>query len=382
MVLAGWKEELNDKKSILAVFVDLKRAFETIDRSILIQKLFAIGVKDVELRWFKSFLEERMQQTVIGSSLSEKIEVKIGLPQGSVLAPILFNLYINDVVASLKFSSIKLFADDALIMISGVDVNDMRDKLNSDLESFYNWLCVNRLKLNIDKTKYMFITRNNSLNVVNIKINSTVIEKVCIFKYLGIQIDDKLKFFERINYTVSKIAKKIYFMKRTCKYLRKYYKIMVYRSIIEPHFIYCPTIFFIMNDSQIEKLQKMQNKAMRFILKKRYDTPIKEMLVNLNWLSVKQQIFYFTMKFINNIKTGNLPTYLSDQLKLIHETHNINTRTKNNFKLPLFRTEADKNSLFYKGLKSYNELPEQLKHCVKNLFKSKLYEYSKTLPIR
>lgn len=260
MVIAEWKEELNKKHSIIAVFIDLKRAFETIDQKILLEKLEGIGIRDVELDWFRNFLTNRKQRTIIGSTLSEEVDVKIGLPQGSVLAPILFNIYINDINSVLKFSSIKLFADDALISINGNNENDIREKLQSDLNSLYIWLCANKLKINIDKTKYMVITRKNLAGLEPLKINNLEIENVKTIKYLGIQIDCKLKFDVHIDYAISKLATKLWFIQRTCKNLSKYYKIKVYRSIVEPYFIYCSTIFFIMKDSQIEKLQKFRIK--------------------------------------------------------------------------------------------------------------------------
>ena len=377
LVLANFKEDLNSKHNIISVFVDLKRAFETIDQNILLKKLSAIGIRDKELNWFKSFLENRKQCTVIGQEISEARNVDIGLPQGSVLAPLLFNIYINNIGKVLKYSSIKLFADDALIMISGSNIEEIRDKLQYDLDNLYSWLCVNKLMINIDKTKFMVITRKlNSENIV-LKINNKEIENVESIKYLGIQIDCKLNFNKHTEYTIKKISKQIGFVKRTCKYLNKKYKILVYKSIIEPHFIYCPTIFFIMKDSQINKLQILQNKMMRFILRKPYDTHVQDMLDQLNWLSIKQQIFFHAMKFIYKIINGLLPDYLKNLITYNWETHNRYTRNRNNFKLPLYRTEAEKNNLFYKGLKCFNELPLEIKNNNYVNFKIMLFTYCK-----
>lgn len=131
-------------------------------------------------------------------------------------------------------------------------------------------------------------------------------------------------------------------MFRTCKHVSRYYKTIVYRSIVEPHFIYCPTILFTIADSNIAKLQIKQNKVMRFILKKRFDTPIQELLNSLNWLSVKQLVLYYTLKFIHNIKLGNLPNYLNDRVKYNNDVHSYNTRNRNDFHLPIVRSEFDK----------------------------------------
>lgn len=148
--------------------------------------------------------------------------------------------------------------------------------------------------------------------------------------------------------------------------------------MIEPHFIYCPTILFTFTDTQISNLQKKQNKAMRFILRKRYDTPILEMLRELNWLSVKQLVTYYTLKFIHNIKLGNLPGYLSNRMIYNSEIHNYQTRNRNNFHVPIARNELDRRSLYCRGVRAYNELPVHLKNCESpEIFKKLLYEYSK-----
>ncbi|XP_036340251.1 uncharacterized protein LOC118749554 [Rhagoletis pomonella] len=117
LVIADWKEELNNKNVVVSVFLDLKRAFETVDRDILLKKLQRIGITGTELEWFSSYLKQRRQRTVINTAISEELEVPIGLPQGSVLAPILFLIYINDIVNAVEGCEIRLFADDALIMI-------------------------------------------------------------------------------------------------------------------------------------------------------------------------------------------------------------------------------------------------------------------------
>lgn len=117
----------------------------------MICKLKRIGIKEVELKWFESFLTNRKQRTVIGEELSKDLPVDIGLPQGSVLAPILFNIYINDVLSSIRYCKIRLFADDALLTISEDDLDTATDKMQNDLDSLYVWLCKNKLMLNVKR---------------------------------------------------------------------------------------------------------------------------------------------------------------------------------------------------------------------------------------
>lgn len=157
MVIASWKEKLNSNKVIVAVFLDLKRAFETIDRSILFQKLQRYGISEKAMEWIRSFLSNRKQRTRVTTVLSGDREVPLGLPQGSCIAPLLFILYINDIEDAIENGNIKLFADDAMLMVCENTLEQAVEKMNKNLDSLYKWLCANKLKLNIGKTEAMII---------------------------------------------------------------------------------------------------------------------------------------------------------------------------------------------------------------------------------
>ena len=160
LVLSEWKNNLNDKMNIVATFLDLKRAFETVDRNILMAKLRKMGINDKEDKWMTSYLSDRQQQVIVSDTVSTKIDVNIGLPQGTVLAPLLFILYINDIKSCLKHTKIILFADDALLMIKDRNLENAIRKMQEHIDNLCIWLCGNKLKLNISKTKFMILTRN------------------------------------------------------------------------------------------------------------------------------------------------------------------------------------------------------------------------------
>ncbi len=138
-VLAGWKEDIEDGMFIVSVFLDFKRAFETINRSKLIKKLKKYGISGNALRWLRNYLFNRKQQTKIGETFSEKILNDLGVPQGSVLGPLLFILYINDLPKVLRHAKINLFADDALISVSSKNLEDAINKINEDLHAVWKW---------------------------------------------------------------------------------------------------------------------------------------------------------------------------------------------------------------------------------------------------
>ena len=213
-VLVQLENSYKWKKVYRCSVLDYKRAFETIDRDLLLEKLGAIGIQERALQWFRSYLSERYQVVKFNNSVSYKREVVYGVPQGSVLGPILFTLYINDIVNTLSHCAKQLFADDALLYFISDNVNEIIKNLNADLEKIKLWSNENNLLLNLDKTKFMLITSRYSTNAdlnVTVKIDDCYIERVLEHKYLGVIIDHNLTFSSHANYVIKKVAKKVYF---------------------------------------------------------------------------------------------------------------------------------------------------------------------------
>lgn len=253
-VIAEWKNEIDNGKKVIAVFLDLKRAFETIIRKRLIRKLESYGIKGKEKRWFESFLSGRTQATKFGGVTSLPLPNDLGVPQGSKLAADLFLLYINDIKRSLKHCKIKLFADDTLLYVAEEDINTALEKINYDLENVYNWMCANQLKLNISKTKGMVICNYGNFDHLEIKIGNEKIELVKTMKYLGVMIDSNLKMKSHIDYVCKKVAKKIGFLARISKNLNFMDKITIYKTIIVPHFEYCATFLLLCNLNEMNRI--------------------------------------------------------------------------------------------------------------------------------
>lgn len=196
-------------------FVYYKRAFETIDRSRLIMKLEKYGIRDVEKKWFESYLTSRSQTTEFAGSESTEISNELGVPQGSVLGPMLFVLYINDLVLNLKHCSLNLFADDTLVSTSHDDVKIAINKMNTDLEVIAKWLQINKLKLNTSKTKFILISNKTQENITaKIKIEDIELEQVSEIKYLGVIIDNRLNFRSNVDFIIKKVAKKNRFFRQ------------------------------------------------------------------------------------------------------------------------------------------------------------------------
>lgn len=379
LVLASWKHEIQSGDNILAVFLDFKRVFETLDRTILLNKLYSFGLNDGVIRWFSNYLSERYQCTNFNNNVSDWKENNLGVPQGSVLGVLLFILYINDIESCLEHCEVNLFADDTLLTISSSNIEDSISKINSDLSKLSEWLKMNKLKLNLSKTKYMVIGTKNIIVDTPITIDSIQIERVKQFKYLGIVLDEKLTFSEHMNSVIKKLSGKISYMYRVNKKLTKRAKLTVYNSMILPHFQYCSTILFLGNEGDLNQLQIQQNKVMRIVLNCSRETSVASMLDDLKWLNVRQLINYNVLFLIYKITKDLMPVYLSENITYIRDYHNINLRSRDNIKLPSYTKTISQNNIYYKGVKMYNEMPMDIKQNNINKFKKLLKIYVKTL---
>lgn len=379
-IVTSWKNDLDSNNGVVAVFLDFKRAFETVNRVRLLKKLEMIGVTGRELKWFESYLHNRTQKTKVGDKCSESKINEFGVPQGSsVLRAILFIIYINDIDNVLQHCKIHLFADDTFIYINEKNLSATIEKLNSDLNKLFKWLCENELKLNLDKTKSMIFGFKNKTSEIKIQINNCEIELVKTYKYLGIVIDNELKFKDNVNYICKKMSMKVGVLARLRKKLSFNSAVNIYKTVTAPNLDFVATILLSCNDGDINRLQKMQNKAMRVILRVSKYTPIQEMLDALYFLSVKQRIVYNVIVMVFKIKNHMVPDYFDEMFRFGRDVHRYSMRNKNDFRLPAVNKEGTKKGIFYNGIQMYNELPMDLKLLSDiNTFKKQIILYVKS----
>ena len=201
-------EALDQGDSVVGVFLDFSKAFDTVDHNILLQKMDKYGICGVELPWFEDYLSNRMQYVTYNNHKSLHEKVNCGVPQGSILGPILFLLYINDSTNVSEFCFSVLFADDTNMFITGKDMDVLCQQLNKDLRNVQEWLQCNKLSLNVLKTHYMVFTpRNKFINDIDVKIHNVQIQRVYATKFLGVQIDAQLTWKTHIEYTCKKLSK-------------------------------------------------------------------------------------------------------------------------------------------------------------------------------
>ena len=245
----------------LALFLDPSKAFDTLDHDILLQKLDYYGISDIEHLWFHSYLTNRQQFTLYSETQSDCLPLNTGVPQGSILGPLLFLIYVNDINYASDFFDMLLYADDTTLIapLCTSDLNSLGPNLNFELSKIYDWLCLNRLSLNVKKTKYMvFRYPQRSFqpsDFPNLILANIPIERVEVFDFLGLSISETLSWLPHISKISIKISKAIGILNKLKHTLPTKVLILIYNALINSHMSYCVLAWGFCS-TRIVKLQK------------------------------------------------------------------------------------------------------------------------------
>ena len=253
-------KSLENGDYVIGVFLDFGKAFDTVDHEILLSKLCYYGIRGSELDWFVSYLMNRKQYVTYNNEQSELKHIPCGVPHGSMLGPLLFLIYINDLSNVCKFAMPIFFADDSNLFRNGKNISDIENELNEELSEMVRWLKINKLTLNVDKTQCMLFSNKKCSTNLNIKIEGTTIAQVNKATFPGVMIDDKLKWKDHILYISNKISKGIGVTIKA-RVLGKNSLLSLYYSLVYPYFTYCCQIWGATYVYNIEILSKLQEKS-------------------------------------------------------------------------------------------------------------------------
>ena len=356
-----------------SVFVDLAKAFDTVDHEILVSKLHLYGVRGLPGRLICSYLSNRHQITVANGIKSDARKITCGVPQGSILGPLLFLLYINDLPNVSSFN-IKLFADDACLLLDHKDPKILQELVNNELVKINDWMKLNKLTINYDKTNYIIFT-NKKLNTnVNIKLEGHTLKQVKETKYLGVILNEKLNWEPHISFIRNKLVKASYLLSKLRHYVDISTLKMIYYSLVHSHISYCITTWGGAPPTTIKPLITIQNKIIRIITFSHYKTHAPPLFLKLSILQIddiyRLHLALLIHKISNNQVTG------THNLININNVHNHNTRlSKNNFWTQSHNTNLGLSTYSAKGIKIWKELPNNIKTLRYTTFKYKVKQY-------
>lgn len=313
--------DISYRNLTLAIFLDLSKAFDSLSHEILLEKLRRCGVRGIANNWFRSYLSDRKQFVYLRGRDSEMCEVGCGVPQGSILGPLLFLLYVNDLsrCTSLKVLS---YADDTTAYLSRNNLPDLFRDANAELNNMFEWFCANKLSLNIRKTKFIIFSPQPSLNTDNftLKLNNTEIERignqqeVTSFKFLGLSIDENLTWKHHVTYLRNRISSSLYIINKVKNTLPQQSLRMLYFSLVNCFLQYGVSIW---GNSEVTKpLVVLQKKAIRAITRSNYNSHTEPLFKKLGLLKFLDTFNTETGLFMFDFLSGRLPSSFDSYFRL------------------------------------------------------------------
>lgn len=359
---------------VIALFIDIKKAFDCVNHQLLLRKLSQLGITGTTFNIFRSFLDNREQYVNIENENSIKRQVKSGVPQGAILSPTLFNIFINDIFTLTLHGTLQLYADDAVLVCSGSDKNLVAQEIEDDLIQIDNWFTNNKLMINTSKTKYLiFNQKRNASPDTTIKLNNKIIEKVNSFSYLGLHIDQDLKWNTHIQNIRRSLQSTAFAFRRIRSHVSENIMWLMYNAYVQPKLQYMNPLWNSASDTRINQIRRVQNKIIKIIRCLPYLTP-SHLLYSINTPSFTKLSQFLTIMYIFQIKNNYIKHNF--QLKPVNSIHNYNTRQSENFYILYYRTNKGLNSIISKGLRAYNEIPQNLKNEKRiSVFKKELKIY-------
>ena len=345
----------------LAAFIDFRKAFDCVQHQILLGKLSTIGIDKRAIRWFESYLTDRKQRVLANNTYSTFQSVTQGVPQGSVLGPLFYIIYANDINKIIKSCKVALYADDTVLYTASANFNRSVGKIQSDMNALSQWCNLNGIRMNTEKTKLMVFgntTKVKKLPTFEVQVNGEPLIMTNCYKYLGVALDGQLNYNLHVQNIIARVSLKLRQFKRMRYFLDVRAATLVYKNMILPIMEYGDIFLVGATVENKKKLQVLQNKGLRCAFMRDHETSVEELhrLAKLQKLKVRRDQHLLSYMF-DQACTGK-------HLKKRRLT-GVKTRSQNKKLLHLCKpnTEKFKKSLAYRGPRRWNSLPDQYHHC-------------------
>ena len=377
-IISTIQSNLDQKLFSCAIFLDLSKAFDTVDHNILLNKLYYYGFRGIIYDWFRSYLSERTQTTSVGSCISNKKQMMCGVPQGSVLGPLLFLLYINDISMASKVFKFHLFVDDTNILYADKSVKSLETVVNEELKKLHQWFTANKLTLNLKKSNFVIFSHyRKKVSAVNIKIfdnsqNKFIsLERKKYVKYLGLLIDENLSWKPHIDFICNKVSKIVGLLAKLRHFIPLHTLKTLYRSLIQPYIVYGLSAWGQACKTHLNKILVLQKRALRiihFIDSRESAIPL---FYKTNFLPINFLYLQCISNLMYDVVNQNAPSNICKLFYSISSIHSYNTRSSHSHNLytQYSRTNLQKNSFSRVGVKLWNEIPNSITFSTKSSFK-------------
>ena len=367
-----WKKALDEHKVAGAVLTDLSKAFDCIPHDLLIAKLEAYGFDKSALRFILRYLTERTQRTKVDGIYSKKRELKYGVPQGSILGPLLFNLFMNDIFYFINDSKLANYADDTTIYLAINGVFPFLHALKAETEIVLNWFKTNEMKSNSSKC-HMIVLENEhrpsyvSNTFVYLENEKQLLQNEENVRLLGVCIDDKMNFEKHIRALLIKANQKLHGLMRVAKYMTVEKLKSIMKAFIESQFNYCPLLWMFHSRHMNNRINKLHERALRVVYNND-DLTFEQLLEKDNSFTIHEKNLQKLALLMFKVKNNLCPKPIQEIFKL---------NAKGNWVIPKVKTECNgKETLRYRGPVTWNLIPSEIKSIETfELFKDKITKW-------
>ena len=359
------KQEIDKGNFGCGIFIDFQKAFDTVDHTILLKKLLHYGIRGTAQQWFQSYLTGRNQYVSINGFNSDLLETKCGVPQGSVLGPLLFLLYINDLYSSIRFSRVHHFADDTNLLYFSNSIKQINKYVNIDLKNLVHWLNANKIALNVSKTELVVFKPNRKKldYEIKLKLKGCKIYPTASVRYLGVKIDAKLNWKDQHNDVSIKLIRANAILSKLRHFVNNETLKMIYHSVFESHFKYANIVWGQTIDSS-HRLFLLQKKALRIIFFQNRLSHTNPLFLSSSIIKLYDQISIDNCIFINKVFNKRVPPIFQDWFAFssLGHSHNLRSCASGFLKIPHFNTKYHGRLSFrINAIYTWNNLQKQLK---------------------